>query len=388
MTVFANMMINSDERFEHLKDSFESFKDTSDDWLINIRGKKRLEVIAWLKERLGEKANFFELLDESRGWTVNALEMVRQAKNPYVMIWIEDHMYVAPPQYLQNVLMEMAQHKADYLQYSWWMNGLYKQYFDDIERTRGNSIDTVTIGNDVWKKWQAEGKNVQLISLLGIFEKNFLIKMLRYDRYMLPMSVRQSVFRVMSILNKAGIRFNQKTAYHRINRLMRFKMRRQPIETPHDFEKEPNRYDILPMRTSVSHRELFACMDDDDDPAHRSSLMTRGMYPVRNILVPWDSREAPQRHVQVKETQQKGSSAKEAYTFFSSKDVRHVLCREYVRVIRGKVRITVKDRSIDLVPGKGAAFFCNIPHLIEALDDSEIERYKPDLGLALHNLLA
>src|SRR3989344_5202553 len=385
LTVFANMLINSEERFEHLKDSFESFDTVSDDWLINIGGKERDRVIVFLKERLGDKATFFELLDDDRGWAVNSLDMVRHAKHPYVLFWLEDHMNIAPQSYLREVVEEMEKHDADYLQHSWWMNGAYKRYFDPFDMQRGTSIDTVTIGYEEWKKWRDAGEVVQLISLLGIFEKNFLIKLLQYDRYMLPLSVRPLLFRGMTLLQRLGVPLNQKVWFHHINRLLRFKIRRQPKETPHDFEKEPSRYDVLPIRTSVAHREIFACMDDDDDPSHRSSLMTRGLYPIRDRLISWDG-ALPQKHARRITSLENGAAICEAYCYFSAKGVRHVLSREYIRVIRGRVRISVKDETIELAEGEGAAFFTNIPHEIVALEDAEIERFTPDVGLAPHYL--
>ena len=68
LTIFANMMINNTKRFQHLKDSFYSFHNISDNWLINIRGKLRNDVIDFLKNNLGDKMILFELLDEKRGF--------------------------------------------------------------------------------------------------------------------------------------------------------------------------------------------------------------------------------------------------------------------------------------------------------------------------------
>lgn len=387
MTIFANMMINSDARFEHLKDSFESFKDASDDWLINIRGKKRDEAHAWLKERLGSRATFFDLTDESRGWEVNSADMIRAARHTYILFWLEDHMYVAPQGYLEEVVREMGEHDADYLQHSWWMNGAYREYFKGFNRTEGKTIDTVTIGHKEWNTWRSEDKHVQLVSLLGIFKKDFLMRLFQHDRYMLTDSIRQWMFRGMALLQKVGIPLNQKTWFKRINRALRFKLRRQPKATPHDFEKEPDRYDVLPIRTSVSKIELFACMDDDDDPAHRSSLMTRGDYPVHKRLVTWGGESSP-KHKRNVFMLKKGQSLRAADAYFSAKSVRHVLMREYLRVLGGKVTVTVKDARLELSGGEGAAYFTNIPHEINALEDSEIEIYKPDIGLAPYNLLA
>ena len=388
LTIFANMLINSEERFEHLKDSFESFNTASDDWLINVRGKERDRVITFLKERLGDKATFFRLLDDDRGWSKNSLDMIAKAKHDYIFIWIEDHMNVASQEFMRAVVEEMAEHKADYLQYSWWQNGKYQQKFKSFSLKKGKAIDSVLLEADMWKKHTKTNKLTPLTSLLGIYRKDFLTKILKSDLHMFPLPLTRFVFKVMAFLQRIGLIFDQKNLFLRINRLSGYRFRKFSTKAaPHDVEKPYYRCEILPFRTAIVHQELFACMDDDDTPEDPYSLMTRGVYPIRDCLIRWD-KSVPANHMRTLKSLEKGAAIREAYCYYSAKGVRHVLSREYIRVVRGKVGLAVKNKQLELSKAQSAAFFTNIPHEIVALEDSEIERFTPDIGLAPHYLVA
>ncbi len=388
MTILANMFINSDARFEHLKDSFESFSDSSDDWLINIRGEKRDEIIAYLKDRLGGKATFFDLLDDSRGWTTNALGMVGRAKHPYILLWNEDHMNIAVQGHLGKVVEEMQLQKAEYLQYSWWRKGRYNDQFEILQPLRGTTIDVVTIDCKAWKKLREARHDVHLVSLVGIFEKDFLIRLLQHDRFMLPAIFRKWLFRIMVVLEQLGLKFDQKEMFDRVNRFLFFKLRKQSKETPHDFEKTPDRYDVLPVRTALPHEELFVCMDDDDLVDQPYSLATRGLYPVRDLLIEWNPAETLQKYISSHAVLVRGALISGAYTYPDiHKHVRLTITREYLQVLRGKISITIKGQTLELEAGQGAGYFTNIKHEITALEDSEIERFTPDLGLAPRYIL-
>ena len=51
LSIFANFFIDSEERLQQMKDSFLSFKSiNAQQWVINIRGKYKTEVRAFLEE--------------------------------------------------------------------------------------------------------------------------------------------------------------------------------------------------------------------------------------------------------------------------------------------------------------------------------------------------
>lgn len=281
LTIFANMRINEPERLQHMKDSFMSFKDISDNWLINIRGALRDEAVAFLKENLGDKLTLFELLDDSRGWIENSLEMLFDAKYDYVLFWLEDHVNVAPVIVYSDIVKEMREQHVDYLLYSWWMSGRARAPFDnladELEMKKLAHIDVLDLTEDGWRKMIANGYKYYILSLLGIYKKSFLVGIMENDRNKLPLFLTKFLFKIMGFMNKIGIRFNTKNGFLLIDKLFFHKLRRYDKECPFDLEKAPTRTDILPFRMALSRQELFACIDDDlDIPGY--SLIKRGAY--------------------------------------------------------------------------------------------------------------
>jgi hypothetical protein len=107
ITILGNIRINSLSRLEHFKNSFFSFKELSDDWVINIRGTFRDEAISFLRSELNNKLNLFTLLNDNRGWITNALEMLNVAKYQYILVWNEDHMNISTTDHIISVIKEM-----------------------------------------------------------------------------------------------------------------------------------------------------------------------------------------------------------------------------------------------------------------------------------------
>ena len=54
LAIFANFLIDNEERFQRMKDSFNSFKDAKpNQWVVNIRGSYKDEAGDFLKKELG-----------------------------------------------------------------------------------------------------------------------------------------------------------------------------------------------------------------------------------------------------------------------------------------------------------------------------------------------
>lgn len=281
LTILANMRINEPERLQHMKDSFMSFKDISDDWVINIRGKLRDEAIAFLKENLGDKLNLFELTDDSRGWITNASDMLESARYDYVLIWNEDHVNLAPQNLYGPLVAEMTNANVDYLGYSWWLFGKDRGFFDhlrdELDMQNYGTIDVVHMTRKKWDMLLRSGYPYFLMSLCGIYKKDLLRRMMMSDTRKMPMFFTKFLFKVMGFLNVMGIRFNTKKAFDRINALFFNKLRKYSAYTPFELEKPPTRTDMLPLTMALSMQELFACIDDDlDTPGY--SLLSRGLH--------------------------------------------------------------------------------------------------------------
>ena len=283
LTVFGNLKIDSHSRLEHMKDSFLSFESASDNWLINVRGVFRDEAIAFLREHLGDRLNLFTLLDDSRGWMTNSLDMLREAKHDYIFVWNEDHINITSVERMEHIMSEMEKHKVDYLLYSWWMFGRARDAFDrvanDIELKHDSTISYLTLTEKSWNKVREAGYPYYLISMCGIFHRDFLRKMWQGDQFRIPNFFKKLVYKILYELTKVGFRKDgHKQLFDKINRhVFLNKIRKFPKETPFEMEKSPEQVDVLPIVFALPKEEFFACIDDNLGEGGYS-LIERGLY--------------------------------------------------------------------------------------------------------------
>lgn len=280
LSIFANIRISSKERLQHLKDSFFSFQKISDNWVINVRGSYRKPAIKFLKRHLRNKLVLFELLDDKRGWMTNSLEMIKEVKNDYLLNWNEDHVNIAPQSEYKDIIKEMTQEKVDYMIYSWWHMGKYRQAFDHLSLKKLKKIDTLFLNINRWKKVLYFGHDYYLLSSVGIFRTSFFKKLLLMEKSKLSPFFSYPIFVIVRALNRMGIHLNEKKVFPKVNKIFGNNLSRYPKETPHELEKDPYRTDILPIKISLSKRELFACIDDNLGQ-EGYSLVSRGLYPPK-----------------------------------------------------------------------------------------------------------
>ena len=285
LTILGNLKINSSDKLQHLKDSYMSFNNISDDWLINIRGQCRDEAIDYLKKQLGPKIIVFDLLNDANGWINNALEMIPKAKHNYILIWNEDHLNLAPQAIYENITDEMRIDRSEYLPISWWHFGRFRKHFNRLTLHHHKNTDSKLLTKTDWISIKNAGHSYYLISLLGIFEKKFLIAMMKKDRNKWPHTFSRPIFSFSALLNKVGLDINPQNLFQLINKVFGYKLSRYTHEAPFELEKDPSRIDMLPLRLSLPKRELFVSIDDDQSTAGYS-LISRNQYkyisPVRN----------------------------------------------------------------------------------------------------------
>lgn len=277
LTIFGNLKINSKERLQHMKDSFQSFKNISDNWVLNVRGTFRDEAVQYLQEQLGSSLTLFTLLDDTRGWIENALDMMPSVKHEYVLLWNEDHVNVAPQEIYKNIVSEMKEARADYLLYSWWMDGASRKALNALPMNKMQHIDVIHLDKPQWQEALKKGHPYYLLSLLGIYRKEFLIPIMKRDRIKLPQHFIRYIFMALAMLERLHIHFDHTKAFQNIHKMTGYRLRRFSKEAPFDLEKSPDRFDILPFTMALPHQELFACIDDDlGSPGY--SLVSRGKY--------------------------------------------------------------------------------------------------------------
>lgn len=237
LDIFANFQINDEERFARLKDSFLSFKDVNArKWIINVRGRYRDEVAAFLTKHLADKLSVY-MLNSGRGWFHDTRKMLPEIASDYVLFWIEDHLNLADVCVYDAILSDMQANDIDVLAYSW---------FESYARRRFGAIEKGQTKNIEFFRWDdaanaviQQGEGSYIIGVCSIFKARFFKSIIESDHPLL---------------------------------------RRWDPRTPFDFEK--NQHDVrwLPFNQAIPRFELFGVIDDDNSGP---SLQSRGLYPAR-----------------------------------------------------------------------------------------------------------
>jgi len=283
LTIFANLKIETPTKVQHLKDSFLSFNNISDNWLINIRGQQREAALRFLRQELGEKMIEFDLLDDAKGWSNNALDMIKSAKYDYLLIWNEDHLNLAPQSIYKEMITEMSLLKVEYLGISFFQNNMALK---DIPFEPHQYVDYVFLTKDNWTKAvnnEAGGYKPFLLSLSGIYDKRLFKKLLLADYIdlgaVLRKKIRHSLLFIarLLLLKKILKGYYKKVAVGVNNSAGLYAVPEFSIETPFNLERNQYRTELLPLRYAMPRQELFACIDDDN-AISGSSLISRGLY--------------------------------------------------------------------------------------------------------------
>src|SRR3989338_2586421 len=149
LTIFANFRIDTDERLQRMKDSFESFGLASiDRWVINARGAFREEAMTFLAERLGEKLIPFSI-ESGKGWFYDSRQMLGFIQSEYVFFWIEDHICMCGPDQLNAIIKDMKNSEIEYLGYSWFGLGEFLREFDEILGKESDTLIGINYGKEV-----------------------------------------------------------------------------------------------------------------------------------------------------------------------------------------------------------------------------------------------
>ena len=241
LNIFANFFIDSEERFLRMKDSFNSFSQiNADTWVINCRGRYRDEVLAFLKDNLGDKLIAFRL-NSKEGWFHDTRQMLSAIKSEYVLFWLEDHINLAPVELLDSIVAEMKYKELEYMIYTFWQFGKLRNRYDGVELNKGQFIDYFVHDLNNNNIIQSNIGGSYIISAVSILSSNLFSRIILADD---PVP------------------------------------QRWPRETPFDFEKAPSDTHWLPIKVAVLREEIFASIDDDHGtPGY--SLQSRGLYPLR-----------------------------------------------------------------------------------------------------------
>ncbi len=246
ISVFANFYINDKERFFRMRDSFMSFQNASiARWIINVRGNYKTQSINFFKKKLKRKKHFLFKLD-SGDWFKDTIKLTKLINTHLVFFWTEDHVCLRNVKKFDSIVKDMRNKNIDYLQYSWFINGLGIKSLESVNYKQTKNIIFFNYTKKVLNK------------RLEWFKKN------QIDNHLLYIISQQSIMK--------------STLFRKILNIKEFSFFKKNL--PFAFEKNHRFTNWLPYKIALVKKEFFASIDDD--VGHKNySLISRGLYKDR-----------------------------------------------------------------------------------------------------------
>lgn len=373
VTAVCNIFVNSDFKFELFKQTFPRVFDVSDNWLINIRGKYREDVLKYIRENFdasGKHCVFFSGLD-SDDWAKSTRKMLEGSKYDYVYVFLEDHFLLKPIDRFKEVIRDMIDSKIEYFVYSFFDIGLSMRNAEGLNPDYSKHFYSFRLSKERLGYLKKANRNFYPYSLASICSKKYFKQLLKVEGKLL---IKVPFFFQVVMENAFFMYPRNRRFWSHLNRLLAPLQVRFVIYPPASpFNLERSLFDIekelLPLRVGGLKEELFANWDDDNHLSN-SSLIKRGLYPehlrVENQSVsrPADCKE----HILAK-----GQSSR--YQFCPDVSRVQNLPTKYIRIEKGSLEISSDKESFLLVEGNSVWIAANIPHTLLAHENCTFQMY-------------
>lgn len=368
VTVICNVFINSNEKFDLFKQTFPRVYDISDNWLINIRGKYRDDILKYIKTdyvNVEKNCIFFSGLD-SRDWAKSTQKMLEKSKYDYVYVFLEDHFLLKPLDYFRKVILDMRKNNIDYFQYSFFNVGLHTNSMENDYPEFTDFFYSFTLQQNRIEEMKRKHRYFFPYSLASISSKEYFLSILRLEKKIL---VRPIVF-LQEILEKTILKYpNNRKFWFILNKFfknlnIRFVL--YPPSTPFNIEKSLFDMDgsLMPIKIGVLRDELFSNWDDDNGVSD-SSLIKRGLYPLcfRADFV----NDPPSPDLLREYYQPRGKSL--MFRYYPDKPRITKVPLKYIFVKHGAMQISSLSETISIKKNEQVWVAANIPHSITAQED-------------------
>lgn len=373
VTALCNVFINSEFKLGLFKETFPRVYGVSDNWLVNIRGKYRDDVLKYIREAFPDSEKnciFFSGLDDS-DWAKSARTMLEKSKYDHIYVFLEDHFLLKPLEHFKDVLRDMIDSKIEYFQYSFFDIGLSVRNSEWLYPDCSGHFFSFRFGESDIKPLRKSNRGFYPYSLASVCTKSYFRKlMLLEDKFLVKVP-----FLLRVVMENCCFFYPRDRAFwFNVNRLIsplgiRFGI--YSSATPFNLEKslfdcEP---ELLPFRVGGLKEELFANWDDDNKLSN-SSLIKRGLYPERLRV---EGRVIPNPTDGKEYELAKGQSSNHQYC----PDVGRVmnLPMKYIHIRKGSMKVSSSRDSFVLDMGQSAWIAANIPHEFFAREDCAFQVY-------------
>ena len=223
---FGNIFVNDEEKFIHMRDSFESIFDENlfSTAIINVRGKLAKKSLNYLKSK---KIDNLYSINSPYGWYHDTYNITKNSKFDYIFCWLEDFICTNKSLF-KNMLFSLKKNKIDIIKY-------YPTKLD-FKINKFSENDVFYSKKVEKKEYKNIFKNNYIISYGSVIKKKLFFKILKDNDY-----------------------------------------GNWDKETPFGFEKNSEQIKWLPLRIAYLKKQIFISIDDDHD-IPGSSLHSKGEY--------------------------------------------------------------------------------------------------------------
>ncbi len=369
LTALCNIFIDSDQKFSLFRETFPRVYPISDNWLISIRGRKREQVLDYIRTTFPDWQRRCILFPPlmSRDWAKSTRHMLTKSRYDYIYLFLEDHFLLQPLTHFQEVVRETIESKIDYLSYSFFSTGISPQSSAPYRPIDSRHLVSFTLVESILPLLRKLNPAFYPYSLASIVHKPYFERLLAVERgrlIYLSRYVQALMANVILLYPKNRIAVRK---LNEITRGLNIRFTLYPPATPFNLERslvdiEPA---LLPLRIGLLKKELFANWDDDNGRTN-ASLIKRGLYPatlVRPDFIPIDTATAWQQ------TLAQGEQRTMQYYPEIGRPPRPPL--KSIRLDQGAIRLTTSAEQHTLKSGDSLTLHANIPHTMTGLEDSK-----------------
>jgi hypothetical protein len=369
--LLINLLIEKRQKFEHFKITFGDIADLFSECHIKIRGSFSQECLKFVASNYSGALCTYQHLTNN-DWVTATSRMLLEVQSRSVFLYFEDHRLVDSKCILKEIMNSFNENRIDYLIYSFYRaSSLGPQ----------NLLPLSPVRHILFDQFCLTPANINLLGKICPAYYVFALPCVASAKYFSSiLSLESKKIKIYnSFFNKVLFRLFPYPAYRvifkKINDIISIfnsRLCMYPPNTPFNLEKmwfELSFSSNDEWQFGIAKQELFANYDDDNG-AHGESLIKRGLYPFLS-----EAPIIPNLNLETAIKTKLNLRRFDKFDMLYYSAVRRVSNPPIVdvKVISGRIRLSVLDSIHLLGPGDQRSLYSNIGGQLEALEESLLE---------------
>ena len=279
--LFGNIFVNSREKYVCFQHTIVKIAPLFSDILIRFRGAYSERCKDFIERNINEKNLQVSIGSNDEDWVLSTLRILEANHSRAIFIYVEDHVLIAEPGRMLDVINDFTVHGLDYLPYSFFKsNRLYEENLLPLEPVLTENIAYFKLDSQKNLFLNQISPEYYIFSLPCICSKKYFLEMLR--------SEKAGVKIYSKWINRVFCRLlpypSHRLLYNKINnwiRCLNLKLCGFSPRTPFNLEKLniQKTASVRDLVIGVPRYELLSSYDDDN-VSYSDSAVKRG-YLVR-----------------------------------------------------------------------------------------------------------